>query len=380
MRPLHKEAVRNPEARSPDGHAGLWFDKFCNQWSPSNGTWTMGSDKSDADNPKLSWINQFTDGPIGTGKQIDEYALRLARLVEERKGRWFVFKTSSRFVTGLGRSHPVENGFAWHATLGTPYLPGSSIKGLVHAWAKLDAYPPPSCKDLESLLGKIDAAGRIGFLDAVPVKAVRLEADVMTPHYGGWTREDPPGDWRSPTPIPFLTTAADTPFLFGIIPSRVAPERDPEVDLDAVGDWLREALATVGGGAKTAIGYGRFELDEPATDALRQGLRDRERKIEADVRQARAVREREARIARMSPIEREIEELVESRPNKTESAVIFIIRQVQRDRWAGGAKIAVARWLEGRMKREKIWGERTRRKNPAKDKDHQRTKLVQSWL
>lgn len=37
-------------------------------------------------------------------------------------------------MTGLGRQHPLENGFTWHPTLGVPYIPGSSLKGLLRAW------------------------------------------------------------------------------------------------------------------------------------------------------------------------------------------------------------------------------------------------------
>ena len=47
-----------------------------------------------------------------------------------------VFTTDGRFVTGTGRSHSVENGFAWHPTLGTPYLSGSSVKGMIRARAQ----------------------------------------------------------------------------------------------------------------------------------------------------------------------------------------------------------------------------------------------------
>ena len=39
----------------------------------------------------------------------------LAALIESRGGRWEAFTSASRFVTGLGRSHPVENGFACNA-------------------------------------------------------------------------------------------------------------------------------------------------------------------------------------------------------------------------------------------------------------------------
>ena len=70
---------------------------------------------------------------------LRESAVRMVRLVEAHGGRWRVFRTTSRFVTGLGRRHPVENGFAWHSTLGVPYLPGSSVKGMVRAWTRLVA-------------------------------------------------------------------------------------------------------------------------------------------------------------------------------------------------------------------------------------------------
>src|ERR1035441_6966625 len=70
-----------------------------------------------------------------------------------------------------GRSHPVENGFVWHPTLGVPYLPGSSIKGLIGQ------------PDRENVLGSKTRVGRVICLDAVPTCPVRLEADVMTPHY-----------------------------------------------------------------------------------------------------------------------------------------------------------------------------------------------------
>ena len=381
MRPLYKSAVRDPQDR-PDGHAGLWFDKFCDQWLRKSGTWTMSSDKSgSAGNPKLRWINKVIGRPVGTHDEIEEYSLRVARLVEKRNGRWFVFSTSSRFVTGLGRSHPVENGFAWHSTLGTPYLPGSSIKGLVLAWAKLDEQPCPSREDVARLLGNPESAGRIAFLDAVPVKPVTLTADVMTPHYGGWTTEDPPGDWRSPIPIPFLTTAPGTPFLFAIVPTRTDPERDPEdADLDMVRGWVCNALAQAGAGAKTAIGYGLFEQDSKKHGELRRQLSAREQKIETDIREAREARVREARLARMSPVEREIENLIAGRPNKSEPAFIFITGQVQCDRWAGDAKLEVAAWLESTMKREDRWKETSGSKNPAKDRDFQRTLLVKRWL
>ena len=229
--PLYKAATELPLTRQPPGNAGLWFDKFCNDWDSKE--WTMA-------NRKLQWIKSFTSGTVGSAAQIQESSLRLAGLVESRGGRWAVFTTESRFVTGLGRSHPVENGFAWHPTLGTPYLPGSSVKGMIRAWAKLDANSAPESEAIGRLLGDPDKAGSICLLEAIPIKPVQLEADVMTPHYAGWSKEKPPGDWRSPIPIPFLATAANTPFLFGIIP-RYRSTSDAPLD-------RRERLAVLSSG------------------------------------------------------------------------------------------------------------------------------------
>ena len=274
--PLYRAAARRAARRDPEGHAGLWFDKFCDRWRVAERAWTMANDKND--NPKIEWIRTLTGGRVGAEEQIDGYASRLLRLTTSRGGRAEVFATTARFVTGLGRSHPVENGFAWHPTLGTPYLAGSSVKGLVRAWAKTEAEPRPDAGTLGRLLGSPEKAGTVCFLDAAPIVPVRLEADVMTLHYAGWSAEDPPGDWRSPNPIPFLTTAGGMPFLFGILPCR--PSSDD--DLEVVSGWLRSALENAGGGAKTAVGYGRFTRDDEATRRLNEAAitADRRRREE----------------------------------------------------------------------------------------------------
>ena len=223
--------VDYPVALPGNGHAGLWFDKFCHKWRVEGENWSIDGGR------KLSWIETLTGTRLGASDQIGESVSRLIKLVERRGGRWFVLTAASRFVTGLGRSHPIENGFAWHPTLGTPYLPGSSIKGMVRAWAMQEG-GIASRPAVNALFGRPASVGGISFLDAVPVEPVRVEADVMTPHYAAWSENDPPGDWRSPTPIPFLTMADGARFLFGIVPRRSASPRD----LDVVGSWLSSAL------------------------------------------------------------------------------------------------------------------------------------------
>ncbi len=266
-RPLYKAASSEPNVCPCDGHAGLWFDKFCNIWGDDGDRWAMPAKK------KLLWIKTaLVRSPIGDRGHIREFARRQARMVERLGGRFAVFSTESHFVTGLGRNHPVENGFTWHPVLGVPYLPGSSVKGLLRAWVKRDAEPCAEIGMQDQVFGECDRAGSICFLDAVPTGPVQLAADVMTPHYAGWTTDNPPGDWRSPTPIPFLVTAQTTPFLFGFAPRR--PLADD--DLSTVFEWLSDALEWAGGGAKTAVGYGRFRHDDKQTRDLRQLLEDEE--------------------------------------------------------------------------------------------------------
>ena len=372
-RPLPKFEAPPPTARPRDGHghAGLWFDKFCDRWRVKDRMWSMKSGKG----PKLEWIDSLTTGRVGTAFQIDECASRLVRLIDRRGGRFAVCSTESRFVTGLGRSHPVENGFAWHPTLGTPYLPGSSVKGLVRAWARLDADPSPTCETVERLLGDLGTAGGISFLDAVPIEPVQLEADVMTPHYAGWTTKEPPGDWCSPVPIPFLVAAAGTPFLFGVI-----PRRTDTADLSAVMSWLCSALVWNGGGAKTAVGYGRFGRDDEKTADLKRRLRDEDIEAEERMRAESDAREREARLAALTPIEREIEEIIANRHDRNMSEIIAVMQVVESGRWTGAARLEVAQWLRARMEKENSWKEVSRKKNPAKDREHRNTLRIKGWL
>ena len=369
--PLYQPDASRPRRREADGHAGLWYDKFCSEWRIEGSMWTLKDRKG-------AWIETLTRGAVGCTAQIQESALRLAAVVDAGGGRWDVYTTDSAFVTGLGRSHPVENGFAWHPTLGTPYLPGSSVKGLVRAWAKLDADPTPDCDTLTRLLGGPGRAGTISFLDAVPTTPVQLQTDVMTPHYAGWSKDQPPGDWRSPVPIPFLVTAPETPFLLGLIPCRdVSSESN---DLAAATDWLRSALTWAGAGAKTAVGYGRFRHDTGKTEDLRDRLGDRDRGRDQRIRTAREAEERAIQLAALSPVERQIEETLDNRQDRSTPAVLVIIQAVRSGRWGGDAKVEVAAWLKGRMQRERHWKEQSGAKNPAKDRPFQRTLLIKRWL
>ena len=229
------------------GNAGLRFEKFFDLWN----------DKGDGipDGAKFDWVTRFS-GSVGEKDQLDEYANRTRKLKAALRGKAFTAKTQDRLIAGTGRSHPIEVGFAWHHTLGVPYIPGSGLKGIVKTWAE-----EWENRNLDDLLGVMERVGQVVFLDALPTEPVTLKADVMTPHYGEYYRgETPPGDWLSPNPIPFLTVAKGQKFLFSVVPSdpkHVAACEQATVCEQAT-KLLQQALAELGAGAKTAAGYGRF--------------------------------------------------------------------------------------------------------------------------
>ncbi len=371
MRPLYKGAAVEPSQRHSGGNAGLWYDKFCNSWRVKEAEWSLsstvgtGSDR-DKESPKLTWIDTVVGSPIGRKEQIQEFVGRIVRLVEERGGRSAVFATASRFVTGLGRNHPVENGFAFHPTLGIPYLPGSSVKGMVRAWAKANG---ASDTDLGELLGCKSSAARLSFLDAIPIAPVTLEADVMTPHYAGWSNDDPPGDWRSPTPIPFMVTAKGTPFLFALLPCRDVA--GPELDL--VMTWLRGALEEAGAGAKTALGYGLMTADSVAHERL---LRQVRQKLTEEQRTEEEARRR----ATLSPLELELDEIARREP-EVEPYQVWL-RALKQGRWSSEPQKQrqIGELVKSKMQAAGKWREKSEKKNPEKDWAYQDTLKVKRIL
>lgn len=363
VRPLYTAASGVAPSRIQNGNAGLWYDKFCDQWCTTP-HWSMQASTKEnrGSSPKLKWMAALTGQAVGVSSELAEITGRLIRLSLGRNGRSLAFRSESRFVTGLGRSHPVENGFAWHPTLGTPYLPGSSIKGMVRAWADQQADPPVDPSTKKRLFGAPGQVGSVSFLDAVPLAPVKLETDVLTPHSAGWSPADPPGDWRSPVPIPFLVAAEGMALLFTVVPCGPLAAGDMEL----VESWLVEALSWAGAGAKTSVGYGRMALDRQITEDLVQSELEQRQRLE----QAQAQAER---LASLDPLDRLLEELALAEPAL--EAYRTWLKAILSGRWTDDPATArqVLQRIKAAMQLIGDWKEHSAKKNPAKDKEHQRT-------
>lgn len=130
-------------------------------------------------------------------------------------------------------------------------------------------------------LRNVNTGGLVTFFDAVPAPQERklLETDLLNPHYPEFYRQSgrvPPSDDQNPTPVYFLAVRHGAVFEF---PFRLAewPEGEPRDEaerhraaaldettrsqvLDEIRDWLTQGLKAWGAGAKTAAGYGYFEI------------------------------------------------------------------------------------------------------------------------
>lgn len=282
MLPLYNEF----QLKKSEANPGLLFDKFPAGWAHR---WHAKL----PDGAKENFFNKFTGmNYCHLKKDLQSYLERQEQLVCQLCGSdtspLLYLKTDWRFISGLGSGHPYETGFIWHRTLGVPYLPGSSVKGMIRAWAEqwcnkeecdMDTvrrlFGSESLKD-EPGSGK---AGSLIIFDALPIRPPKLELDILNPHYQPYYESNgakPPADYYNPVPVFFLTVAPDQSFRFCLAPRQGVQTEDAAVDVTRGYELLEEALKILGAGGKTAVGYGSFkEAPEEIARVKQRRLRDK---------------------------------------------------------------------------------------------------------
>ena len=197
-------------------------------------------------------------------------------------------KALSRVIIGMSETFgkiPFEVGLSFDPFLNVPYIPGSSIKGAVRAGTFELLYNKKRKEGLSAedarmyadsicqrIFGDKEYAGLIGFTDAYPVKEgenrLLLYPDVMAPHYKDVETELD----VSPKPVIYLTIAPGTTFRFYLFYRKergkrklkeeyLAKEPIPEDVLGFLDQGLLYAFIK-GVGAKTALGYSIFSVEE----------------------------------------------------------------------------------------------------------------------
>ncbi len=367
--PLYEDAREDAPKLLAGTNLGLWYERFFNQYDAN---WKVIEGSKSEEQGKQKWIETVT-GKRGDEILITRQRERMTRLVKNLGGEVKVYATDWHFVTGLGLNHPVENGFSWHPTLGVPYLPGSAVKGLLKAW--MDQWSELGEKP--EWFGTPDKVGDLIFFDALPVASIELALDVMTPHMDKWYEkggETPlapdcvPADWHNPIPVPFLAVKKGS-FLFALASRSRAESHVTEAFAE-----LTKALEILGAGAKTAAGYGRFGVDEKWQRQLEE-----EKVKQAEEAQKRQAEDAEReRLAALPPLERELEELAQANP--TEAKYLVILKALEAGHWQEPESKQVADYVKQWMVQQKLWREKSEKKNQAGDKPHQRTLRVMKFL
>ncbi|AEF81009.1 type III-B CRISPR module RAMP protein Cmr6 [Leadbettera azotonutricia] len=183
-------------------------------------------------------------------------------------------KLSSPFISGLGSGHPNETGMILDRNTGCPFLPASSIKGVLRIAHALNlAEKDPSLvnngeiddKMLKKYFGTQETRGQLVILDAYPLKPPVLKIDIMNPHYSGYYMNQNakgPVETEFPIPIKFLTVGEGCDFVFRAFFLPLASGDSDAVftedDTSAVHAMFATAFSLLGFGGKTSIGYGRF--------------------------------------------------------------------------------------------------------------------------
>ncbi len=293
-------------AQAGKANFSLYFDKM-SKWAENDG------------------IKTFIDPMAGKANDLFPAASSVLTGIHRRQGDmllglksrdtlvWeFRATLDAPFISGLGSGHPTETGMVLDRNSGLPFIPASSVKGVLRmACALMLAEKHPELvrevdgelliKDTNPFLRryfgdtKTDAPdtvrGQLVFMDAYPESVPRLNLDIMNPHLSKYYNGSaPPEETELPVPVKFLTVDGGTSFVFRGFVSPLAPSKDTgEVSLPFTGqdeehirDMFDIACTRLGFGAKTAIGYGRFDTLVKTSDEIWQDrLQQLENKIEA---------------------------------------------------------------------------------------------------
>lgn len=233
-----------------------------------------------------SWRDQLSSGVTPAATAFAARHISAIQSFAEGSGSQcsvFTIEARSRLAVGLGSASAYENGLALHHTLGLPYIPGSSIKGIVRNWLlerqdweelpdKAGIQPDQWDDLVEPVFGVQEAQGLACFWDAMPLAPPMFEVDIMNPHYGEYYQEPPnsqnpnklPGDWYQPVPVFFLTVAPGAQFrsVVTLRPQHGANAGQADELFGHLKRWVKSAMEDWGVGAKTRKGYGQVQVSE----------------------------------------------------------------------------------------------------------------------
>jgi CRISPR-associated protein Cmr6 len=243
--------------------------------------------------PSGKFIALEASAELANSKYLLEYCENKHRFLDNLKQfcgsryREIELVNESKLMVHLGKTSALENvGLYADRTTGLPIIPGTSLKGVLSAWAIWEAnkdiiysdykedykkYRQRYDSDLAKRIFGDDSkdgsksAGEIIFVGGFPKAPPVLELDIVNPHH-----DEDGKDKENLTPNPFLSVKEGIIWRF-VFFARKGVDNDQEL-LETTERWLKEALTQYGIGAKTAAGYGKFR---EVTDKDKENYRKR---------------------------------------------------------------------------------------------------------
>ncbi len=311
------EAVRNLTHQIT--HPGLLLDKYVRSWDPQADT---GKLSERVQRPALEEVVRLAQKePVGL--DFAQLSKRWREILGYRRAVGFRAKTVGPLTLHLARASALENaGICLHSIYGFVYMPGTGLKGMARSfaetiWLPVQTDQRQAWRQIEDVFGwapnpdrraqindpnhpaqlrrqdetdpkspEIQASsGNIVFYDAWPTSWPTLIVDIVNNHHSHYytgrasklddqglcnecefppddPNAHPPGDWENPVPVYFLAVPEGQTFQFALGKWR---DDVPDDLLELALEWLIGALEYQGAGAKTAAGYGAFQITEPPT-------------------------------------------------------------------------------------------------------------------
>jgi CRISPR type III-B/RAMP module RAMP protein Cmr6 len=207
----------------------------------------------------------------------------------EAQCKVFTAKLGARLIVNSSGGVLENAGLCLHRNFGCPIIPGSAVKGIARhaAWcdwneekdvvkkknkaliiAEVFGFPTNE-NSLDAYAGELTgggckSSGKVCFFEAYPTNKAEAEVDILNVHHRGYYAGETEVALDNENPILcyFPTVKAGTEFAFRVL--RLGNLSDENFK-QAV-KWLRIGLSQHGIGAKTAAGYGWFDIPDDKTE------------------------------------------------------------------------------------------------------------------
>ncbi|MGK5093671.1 type III-B CRISPR module RAMP protein Cmr6 [Deltaproteobacteria bacterium TL4] len=172
----------------------------------------------------------------------------------------------TKILLGTGNASVFEFGFHLNKPWGVPYIPGSTLKGILsawlskqsgEAWSRSSKNTQKSANQVELFGGEFDKKSYVGsvtFFDAWMHPEDRwFEEDIINVHHQKYySGERLPDGTENPIPVKIAALRSGLKFFVSL--------QGPDKSLFFLRKALKKVLSEEGLGGKTSVGYGRFQV------------------------------------------------------------------------------------------------------------------------